>query len=196
MFLLVNKWAPNSPAWVPIHLHEASVMSFQAMPSKPAYAPTPSVLPRGACLLVSQTQGLPIVASTLTQLQQTVRVVDTLCAAESSARFTVRVQQWLAKAVVGARVYVCGDESFIWQVHGLARQAGLLNEDIELFKCGETRKLFCVHCAALQDIDESTTVSCQNCGVHLFVREHFSQRLGAYMGVCLNPDYPLGETSL
>jgi hypothetical protein len=168
-------------------------MSFKAMPSKPTYAPAPNILARGACLLVSQAQGLPIEASIRQQLLQTSSALDTLCAAESGVTFTARVQQWLAQAAVGARLYVCGDESFVWQVHGLARQVGMLNEDIELFKCGATRKLFCAHCAALQDIDESTTVACQNCGVHLYVREHFSQRLGAYMGVCLNPDYPLGE---
>jgi len=168
-------------------------MSFQAMPSKPAYAPAPTALASGACLLVSQAQGLPIASSILTQLMQTASDLDTLCAADCGVAFTARVQQWLAQAAVGARLYVCGDEAFVWQVHGLARQAGLLNEDIELFKCGATRKLFCVHCAALQDIDESTAVPCQSCGVQLYVREHFSQRLGAYMGVCLNPDYPLGE---
>ena len=168
-------------------------MSFQAMPSKPAYALAPKALASGACLLVSQAEDLPIVASISTQLMQTASSMLTLCAAECAGAFTARVQQWLAQAAVGARLYVCGDEAFIWQVHGLGRQAGLLNEDIELFKCGVTRKLFCVHCAALQDIDESTAVSCQRCGVHLYVREHFSQRLGAYMGVCLNPDCPLGE---
>jgi hypothetical protein len=42
----------------------------------------------------------------------------------------------------------------------------------------------------MQDIGSETECSCRHCGVKLFVREHFSQRLGAYMGVCLDPDRP------
>ncbi|MDF6000171.1 dimethylamine monooxygenase subunit DmmA family protein [Pseudomonas aeruginosa] len=163
------------------------------MPSKPVYAPAPTALASGACLLVSQAQGLPIASSILTQLMQTASDLDTLCAADCGAAFTARVQQWLAQAAVGARLYVCGDEAFVWQVHGLARQAGLLNEDIELFKCGATRKLFCVHCAALQDIDESTAVPCQSCGVQLLCARAFLPAPGRLYGRLPEPGLPTRE---
>ena len=70
------------------------------------------------------------------------------------------------------------------------RPAGLLGDEIELFKQGARRRLYCVHCGHFQDIGSEGECTCGQCRVKLFVREHFSQRLGAYMGVCIDPDSP------
>ncbi|MDP3367631.1 MAG: dimethylamine monooxygenase subunit DmmA family protein [Pseudomonas sp.] len=87
-------------------------------------------------------------------------------------------------------MYVFGEDIFLGHVHRLARQAGLLGDEIELFKQGARRRLYCVHCGHLQDIGSEGECTCGQCRVKLFVREHFSQRLGAYMGVCIDPDSP------
>lgn len=102
----------------------------------------------------------------------------------------LRLQMLLEKAQAGTRLYVCGDESFLWHVYRLARHAGLLGDEIELFKQGARRRLYCVHCGHFQDIGSEGECTCDQCRVKLFVREHFSQRLGAYMGVCIDPDSP------
>ena len=108
----------------------------------------------------------------------------------SSEALYLRLQMLLEQAQAGTRLYVCGDESFLWHIHRLARQAGLLGDEIELFKQGARRRLYCVHCGHLQDIGSEGECTCGQCRVKLFVREHFSQRLGAYMGVCIDPDSP------
>ena len=102
----------------------------------------------------------------------------------------LRLQMLLEQAQAGTRLYVVGDESFLWHVQRLARQAGLLGDEIELFKQGSRRRLYCVHCGYFQDIGSEGECTCGQCRVKLFVREHFSQRLGAYMGVCIDPDSP------
>jgi len=58
----------------------------------------------------------------------------------------LRLQMLLEQAQAGTRLYVCGDESFLWHIHSLARQAGLLGDEIELFKHGTRRRVYCVHC--------------------------------------------------
>ncbi|VXD05210.1 conserved hypothetical protein [Pseudomonas sp. 8Z] len=105
----------------------------------------------------------------------------------------LRLQMLLEQAQVGTRLYVCGDESFLWHVQHLALQAGLLGDEIELFKQGARRRLYCVHCGYLQDIGNEGECTCAQCQVRLLVREHFSQRLGAYMGVCIDPDAPYAQ---
>lgn len=105
----------------------------------------------------------------------------------------LRLQLLLEDAQVGTRLYVVGDETFLWHVYRLARHAGLLGDEIELFKRGERKRLFCVHCSTFQDIGEVGETCCSHCGVRLLVREHFSRRLGAYMGVCIDPDQPYAD---
>lgn len=96
----------------------------------------------------------------------------------------------LAAEAVGTRLYVCGDESFLWRIRGIAVRAGLQDDELELIRVGSRRQLYCVHCSTLQEISDETEIVCAKCRVRLMVREHFSRRLGAYMGVCIDPDHP------
>lgn len=93
----------------------------------------------------------------------------------------------------GTHLCICGDETFIWNCRNQAQTAGLLDAEMSLIKAAEGRQAYCVHCSQLQPISHDDEVTCQHCGVHLTIREHFSKRLGAYMGVCLNADQPYGE---
>lgn len=165
----------------------------EAMSSKPVYGAVVAGLATGRRLLLTQTIGQAERMGLLEQLAHDGQLLELLCPAADEGVFEARVQSLLADAAVGARLYVCGDESFIWRAHALARQAGLLDEEIELFNTGEQRTLYCVHCATLQVIGDQGQADCAGCGVRLLVREHFSRRLGAYMGVCLDPDHPHAE---
>ena len=96
----------------------------------------------------------------------------------------------LDRAAIGLRVYVCGDEAFIWRIRRRAGEAGMLPEEITSELNAAPRAVYCVHCSASHVYDALPEVECAGCGINLSVREHFSQRVGAYLGVCADPDRP------
>lgn len=93
----------------------------------------------------------------------------------------------------GLRLELRGDEAFIWPLHALARGAGLQDDEILLDRVAGSRRVFCVHCARCQPASAAETLACAHCGVRLEVRRHFSQRLGAYLGVCADADQPYAQ---
>lgn len=99
----------------------------------------------------------------------------------------------LDRAAIGLRLYVCGDEAFIWRVRRLAYDAGLLPEETRAELNAAPRAVYCVHCSASHVYDALPEVECIGCGINLGVRQHFSQRVGAYLGVCADPDRPYLE---
>lgn len=100
----------------------------------------------------------------------------------------------LRAARVGLRLYLWGDEAFIWPLHALARDAGLQAAEIALSCSGAGRRaVYCVHCATSQPGTAADRLACARCGVLLEVRRHFSRRLGAYLGVCADADRPYAE---
>ncbi|WP_429342054.1 dimethylamine monooxygenase subunit DmmA family protein [Paraburkholderia sp. GAS42] len=99
----------------------------------------------------------------------------------------------LDRAAIGLRLYVCGDEAFIWRVRRLAGEAGMLAEEITSELDAAPRAVYCVHCSASHVYDALPEVECAGCGINLSVRQHFSQRIGAYLGVCADPDRPYLE---
>ncbi len=105
--------------------------------------------------------------------------------------FARRMREALASATVGCRLYLLGDEAFIWRIHGEARAAGLEDHEISL-TCATPglRQVYCAHCGLTQAAGPQARMSCIGCHVGLEVRTHFSRRLGAYLGVCLDPDQP------
>jgi hypothetical protein len=108
-----------------------------------------------------------------------------------SADFSRRLHQVLASATVGSHLYIMGDEAFIWRIHGEARSAGLENDEIDINRTiAGARLVYCVHCGLTQAVGPEALLTCIGCNVGLEVREHFSRRLGAYLGVCTNPDQP------
>jgi hypothetical protein len=108
-----------------------------------------------------------------------------------SADFSRRLHQVLGSATVGSHLYIMGDEAFIWRIHGEARIAGLENDEIDITRTiAGPRLVYCVHCGLTQAAGPEPLLSCIGCAVGLEVREHFSRRLGAYLGVCTNPDQP------
>ncbi|QDH64791.1 dimethylamine monooxygenase subunit DmmA family protein [Pseudomonas azotoformans] len=104
--------------------------------------------------------------------------------------FARRLQQALASATVGCRLYLLGDEAFIWRVHGEARAAGMEDDEIDMTSIPGLRQVYCAHCGLTQAAGPEPLLNCIGCHVGLEVRTHFSRRLGAYLGVCINPDQP------
>ncbi|SEQ58008.1 hypothetical protein SAMN05216600_107126 [Pseudomonas cuatrocienegasensis] len=170
--------------------------SAEPMFSTPRYATVPNRRPALYRVLVAQDAALA--TTLLDHLAPTLLLSlggELSAAVEheqlpSSEALYLRLHALLDQAQAGTCVQAIGDEVFVWQVHRVARQAGLLGDEIELFRQGARRRLYCVHCTRLQEIGAETESSCSHCGVRLLVREHFSQRLGAYMGVCIDPDRP------
>jgi hypothetical protein len=108
-----------------------------------------------------------------------------------NADFARRLHQALLNASVGSHLYILGDEAFIWRVHGEARTAGLEDDEIDIsHTLAGPRRVYCVHCGLSQSAGPEPELNCIGCEVRLEVREHFSRRLGAYLGVCTDPDQP------
>jgi hypothetical protein len=95
------------------------------------------------------------------------------------------------KAHMGLRLYLVGPEDAIWQAAGIAARYGMLSPEIRLFQTGtKARPVFCVHCRAMTRGVRTNLVDCSGCGRTLFVRDHFSRRLGAYMGFQIDAEEP------
>jgi dimethylamine monooxygenase subunit C len=50
--------------------------------------------------------------------------------------------------------------------------------------------VYCVHCRASNEGVTTNVVRCGGCGRHLLVRDHYSRRLAAYMGVMADAEAP------
>ncbi len=97
----------------------------------------------------------------------------------------------LAAVHMGTRLYVAGNESFIWTVVNTGRAAGMEEDTMQMQRCGTlARPTICVHCQTRQTNITTNIYQCPGCGCHVFVRDHFSRRLGAYQAVCVDAENP------
>ena len=97
----------------------------------------------------------------------------------------------LEGARMGTRLYVAGPESFIGTVMQLALEFNLNQDEIRAEECGSlARRVHCVHCRVVTEDVKTNIVTCSGCGLNLLVRDHYSRRLGAYMGVMVDAEAP------
>ena len=92
---------------------------------------------------------------------------------------------------MGMRLYVAGSEGFIWAASECAKKFGI--EDMNIMKelTGTlARSVYCVHCKATTHDITTNIGKCCGCERMLFVRDHFSRRLGAYMGLMVDAESP------
>lgn len=97
----------------------------------------------------------------------------------------------LPNMFMGMRLYVAGSEGFIWSVANVATQYGV--EDIDIMKeltSTLARSIYCVHCKAITHNITTNIGKCAGCERMLFVRDHFSRRIGAYMGLMVDAESP------
>ncbi|CAN5462403.1 dimethylamine monooxygenase subunit DmmA family protein [soil metagenome] len=97
----------------------------------------------------------------------------------------------LADAGMGTQVYVAGTENLIAQVIAAALEAGL-DPDATLaeHRGSLERRVQCVHCKAITEHVTTQPATCSGCGLSLLVRDHFSRRIGAFQGVCVDAEEP------
>jgi len=97
----------------------------------------------------------------------------------------------LDESLMGTRLYVAGPESFIGLAMKIALEFNLNKDEIRAEECGTlARRVYCIHCRATTENVRTNIVSCVGCARWLLVRDHYSRRLAAYMGVMADAEAP------
>jgi len=92
---------------------------------------------------------------------------------------------------INDRLCAQGTESFVWSVAAQAAQAGLTQSQVQLAHAGsQRRRVWCTHCHGFTEGVTTNVVDCAGCGRYLLVRDHFSRRHGAFMGVMVDAEQP------
>ena len=103
---------------------------------------------------------------------------------KSNAELVGYLETYLSTAKTGLRLYLAGSESFIGTAMQVANKFNL-NSDEVLREHGGTyvRRVWCVHCDTYTENVTHRVYKCPGCGLDLVVRDHYSGRLAAFMGV-------------
>ena len=102
-----------------------------------------------------------------------------------------RLTQALSTARMGTRLYLAGTEGLIGQAMRVAIEAGIDHAAIETEHRGSLkRRVQCVHCKGITEDVTTQPAICAHCGLHLFVRDHYSRRIAAFQGVCIDAEEP------
>ncbi|PDQ22856.1 hypothetical protein CN311_01210 [Mesorhizobium sanjuanii] len=100
-----------------------------------------------------------------------------------------RLKQTLANAHMGLRLYLAGTEGLIGQAMQVALEAGIDHTSIQTEHRGSlARRMQCVHCKGITENVTTQPATCSHCGLLLLVRDHYSRRLAAFQGVCINAE--------
>jgi predicted RNA-binding Zn-ribbon protein involved in translation (DUF1610 family) len=109
----------------------------------------------------------------------------------SYAAAVSRIRRVLQDAHMGLQVYLTGTEGLMGQAQYEAMQAGIPHTAIQTEHRGSTaRRMQCVHCKGITEDVAIDPFQCAHCGLNLFVRDHYSRRLAAYQGVCIDAEDP------
>ena len=101
------------------------------------------------------------------------------------------LREALTSAVMGTRLYVAGPEAFMGLVMRLATEFNLNRDEIRAEECGSAaRRVHCVHCRSATENVTTNIVECSRCHRWLVVRDHYSRRYAAYMGVMVDAEAP------
>lgn len=102
-----------------------------------------------------------------------------------------RLARVLLDAKAGTACYLAGSEGLIGQVERDLMAQGVPHQDIQKEHAGSTlRRVQCVHCKGITENVATDPFQCSHCGLHLFVRDHYSRRLAAFQGVCIDAEEP------
>jgi dimethylamine monooxygenase subunit C len=105
-----------------------------------------------------------------------------------------RLDALLAGCRMGTRLYAAGSESFLGAVVKIAAAHGLLADEYRTEHAGSAaRRVHCTHCRQVTEHVTTNLVVCSGCGRTLLVRDHYSRRLAAFMGVQADAELP-GDT--
>ncbi|MEJ6389429.1 dimethylamine monooxygenase subunit DmmA [Gymnodinialimonas ulvae] len=102
-----------------------------------------------------------------------------------------RLRHVLENAHQGLQVYLAGTEGLMGQAQNEVMQAGIPHTAIQTEHRGSVaRRMQCVHCKGITEDVMTDPFVCAHCGLNLFVRDHYSRRLAAYQGVCIDAEDP------
>lgn len=111
--------------------------------------------------------------------------------APSVASAMPQYRRALNQAHVGVQIYLAGTEGFIGQAQAEALAAGVPLRSIQTDHRGSiARRMQCVHCKGIAENVTTDPYICPHCGLTLFVRDHYSRRLAAFQGVCVDAETP------
>jgi dimethylamine monooxygenase subunit C len=97
----------------------------------------------------------------------------------------------LEDSLMGTRLYVAGPESFIGLAMKIALEFNLNKDEIRAEELGSlARRVYCIHCRTTAENVRTNIVRCPGCERWLLVRDHYSRRLAAYMGVMADAEAP------
>ncbi|MER8488061.1 hypothetical protein NKI51_04150 [Mesorhizobium australicum] len=109
--------------------------------------------------------------------------------APSFASLLPRLKQTLTNAHMGLRLYLAGTEGLIGQAMQVALEAGVDHTSVQTEHRGSlARRMQCVHCKGITENVTTQPATCSHCGLLLLVRDHYSRRLAAFQGVCINAE--------
>jgi hypothetical protein len=102
-----------------------------------------------------------------------------------------RLQRTLERAHMGLQLYLTGTEGLMGQAQRDAMIAGIPHTAIQTEHRGSIgRRMQCVHCKGITEDVKIDPFVCSHCGLNLFVRDHYSRRLAAFQGVCIDAEDP------
>jgi dimethylamine monooxygenase subunit C len=102
-----------------------------------------------------------------------------------------RIQRVLQDAKMSTQVYLAGTEGLMGQAMRECTNAGIPFTAVQTEHRGSTaRRMQCVHCKGITEDVAIDPFVCSHCGLNLFVRDHYSRRLAAYQGVCIDAEDP------
>jgi hypothetical protein len=108
-----------------------------------------------------------------------------------AAALLVELRSSLEAALMGTRLYVAGPESFIGLAMKIALEFNLNKDEMRAEQVGTlARRVYCVHCRATTENVRTNIVRCIECDRWLLVRDHYSRRLAAYMGLMVDAEVP------
>ncbi|MCE8518136.1 dimethylamine monooxygenase submit DmmA [Ruegeria pomeroyi] len=109
----------------------------------------------------------------------------------SYAASVQRIRRVLSDAHMGLQVYLAGTEGLMGLAQNEAMQAGIPHGAIQTEHRGSVaRRMQCVHCKGITEDVTTDPFVCSHCGLNLFVRDHYSRRLAAFQGVCIDAEDP------
>jgi hypothetical protein len=95
----------------------------------------------------------------------------------------------MEQATMGTAIYIAGAESFLGEAVRRAAGYGIAFSSLRTELRGSiARRVQCVHCKSTTEQVLTPTVTCTHCQRSLMVRDHFSHRLNAYMGVSIDAE--------
>jgi dimethylamine monooxygenase subunit C len=102
-----------------------------------------------------------------------------------------RLKGTLDTANMGTRLYAAGTEPFLGSALQVALEHGIDHKSVITEHRGSAqRRVQCVHCKGITENVTKTPFVCAHCGLNLFVRDHYSRRIGAFQGVCVDAEVP------